>query len=111
MEPIADLPLPPKADLPPVHDCTMSATTGAYTDTTVTFSTIEMTTKSAPVTTTEPMYDVTNGGGFFEGLLGCLRPMWTIIGKNKDQETSLGKYVLFLFHLFIRLNVRTVLLL
>ncbi|CAI9727390.1 mitogen-activated protein kinase kinase kinase 13-like isoform X1 [Octopus vulgaris] len=49
--------------------------------------------KSAPVT---PTHDTTNGvdvgyrdgnqRSFFEGLLGCLRPVWTIIGKAAAAE-------------------------
>ena len=26
------------------------------------------------------------GGGFFDGLLGCLRPVWSIIGKAANQD-------------------------
>lgn len=49
--------------------------------------------KSAPVT---PTHDTTNGvdvgyrdgsqRSFFEGLLGCLRPVWTIVGKAAAAE-------------------------
>lgn len=28
-------------------------------------------------------------GGFFEGLLGCLRPVWTIIGKAAQAEIKM----------------------
>ncbi|KAH3747644.1 hypothetical protein DPMN_182072 [Dreissena polymorpha] len=37
-------------------------------------------------------------GGFFEGLLGCLRPVWTMIGKAAVAEMkkdSSGKALLF----------------
>ena len=49
--------------------------------------------KSAPVTPTAQVagsmnvgYRECRHGGFFEGLLGCLRPMWTIIGKATSTE-------------------------
>ena len=49
--------------------------------------------KSAPVTPTTQVagsmnvgYRECRHGGFFEGLLGCLRPMWTIIGKATSTE-------------------------
>ena len=97
MEPVGDRGTSSNIEQPPpLLDCTMSANTNGYTDTTVTFSTSEMTTKSAPATATDSMYDVTDGGGFFEGLLGCLRPVWTIMGKTKGGEKSLGTYNLFI---------------
>ncbi len=49
------------------------------------------TTKSAPTSPThDPHHDVGyrdgRQSGFFEGLLGCLRPVWTIIGKATQAE-------------------------
>jgi hypothetical protein len=44
---------------------------------------------SAPATTTAHQDDITyrdSEQGFFEGLLGCLRPVWTIIGKAAVNE-------------------------
>lgn len=46
---------------------------------------------SAPATTNAHQDDVTyrdgvSERGFFEGLLGCLRPVWTIIGKAAVNE-------------------------
>ncbi len=60
--------------------------------------------KSAPASPTQAMdssvevdYRERSGQrGFFEGLLGCLRPVWTIIGKATQAELkSQGKgYIL-----------------
>ena len=54
---------------------------------------VSPTAHSAPVTpscnpTGSVDIDYSNGqqGGFFEGLLGCLRPVWTIIGKAAAAE-------------------------
>ena len=48
------------------------------------------TARSAPVTPTRHSVDVGyrdgTQRGFFEGLLGCLRPVWTIIGKAAAAE-------------------------
>ncbi|CAC5411542.1 unnamed protein product [Mytilus coruscus] len=46
---------------------------------------------SAPASTTTHQDEVTyrdgvTERGFFEGLLGCLRPVWTIIGKAAVNE-------------------------
>ena len=53
---------------------------------------VSPTAHSAPVTPScnpgDVDIDYSNGqqGGFFEGLLGCLRPVWTIIGKAAAAE-------------------------
>ena len=52
------------------------------------------TTKSAPTSpqhcldpqTSDVSYRDGTQRGFFEGLLGCLRPVWTIIGKATQAE-------------------------
>jgi hypothetical protein len=64
------------------------------------------TARSAPVTPThnhgnsvDVAYSDDSQRGFFEGLLGCLRPVWTIIGKaaaaelKQQGELSLGVVV------------------
>ena len=64
-----------------------------YTDTTVTFSESQATTKSAPVTASTDLYsDSVESGGFFDGLWGCLRPFWTVIGKNKGDDRLSGTF-------------------
>lgn len=37
-------------------------------------------------------------GGWMDGILGCLRPVWTMIGKagNNEMKANLGKYFLML---------------
>jgi len=35
------------------------------------------------------------GIGWFDGLLGCLKPMWMILGKNKPMEPGKGKDTIF----------------
>ena len=61
---------------------------------------VSPTAHSAPVTPCHnPPHSVdytnTQGGSFFEGLLGCLRPVWTMIGKaavaEMKQQQGSGK--------------------
>ena len=65
-----------------------TATSGGQTQTTAATTT----TKSAPTSPgglpphSGDMDVGYMGGGFFDGLLGCLRPVWSIIGKAANQE-------------------------
>ena len=62
---------------------------------------VSPTAHSAPVTPCHNIrinsvdYTATQGG-FFEGLLGCLRPVWTMIGKaavaEMKKETTGGRF-------------------
>ena len=37
-----------------------------------------------------PVGRLTNAG-WLDGILGCLKPMWMIIGKNKPNEVEKGE--------------------
>lgn len=51
---------------------------------------VSPTAHSAPVTPCHNQFNsvdyTSTQGGFFEGLLGCLRPVWTMIGKAAVAE-------------------------
>ena len=41
------------------------------------------------ITSTEGSKSVNEGKGFLDGLWGCLRPMWSKIGKTTSSESKL----------------------
>ena len=56
-----------------------------------------------------PVGRLTNAG-WLDGILGCLKPMWMIIGKNKPNEVEKGEKKIYikklLAHTIIYLYVR-----
>ena len=36
-------------------------------------------------------------GGWFDGLIGCFKPMWMIMGKTKSPDLEKGNFFIFVF--------------